>query len=85
VPPGISGWAQVAGSRGLSTRDGYLLDLWYVRHRSPSLDLRIAARTPLYILFGVECPRGERERCLADMFVAGPLYIGDPSSRGEGT
>lgn len=84
VPPGISGWAQVAGSRGLSTRDGYLLDLWYVRRRSVLLDLGIALRTPACVFFGAGLPRALRDRCLAEMEGTGPLFEGD-GSRKEGS
>ena len=51
VRPGITGWAQVQGRASLPWEERIELDVWYVDHRSPRLDLRILARTPL-ALFG---------------------------------
>jgi lipopolysaccharide/colanic/teichoic acid biosynthesis glycosyltransferase len=46
VKPGITGWAHVNGRAELPWADRIELDVWYVEHRSASLDLRILARTP---------------------------------------
>jgi len=51
VKPGLTGWAQVNGRAGLPWEERIELDVWYVDHRSPWLDLKILARTPL-ALFG---------------------------------
>ena len=51
VRPGLTGWAQVNGRATLSWDDRIELDVWYVEHRSPRVDLRILLRTPL-ALFG---------------------------------
>ncbi len=51
VKPGITGWAQIHGRAALPWADRIELDLWYVKHRSPSVDLKILLRTPL-ALFG---------------------------------
>ena len=51
VKPGITGWAQIHGRAALPWEDRIELDVWYVEHRSPKVDLRILARTPL-ALFG---------------------------------
>jgi lipopolysaccharide/colanic/teichoic acid biosynthesis glycosyltransferase len=51
VKPGITGWAQVHGRAALPWAERIELDVWYVEHRSPSLDLLILAKTPL-ALFG---------------------------------
>ncbi|HET7353010.1 MAG TPA: sugar transferase [Gaiellaceae bacterium] len=51
VKPGITGWAQVNGRAKLPWAERIELDVWYVEHRSPLLDLRILARTP-FALFG---------------------------------
>jgi len=51
VKPGITGWAQVHGRAALPWTERIELDVWYVEHRSPRLDLRILAKTPL-ALFG---------------------------------
>jgi lipopolysaccharide/colanic/teichoic acid biosynthesis glycosyltransferase len=52
VKPGITGWAQVNGRAALPWADRIELDVWYVEHRSPLLDLRILARTPLALFRG---------------------------------
>jgi lipopolysaccharide/colanic/teichoic acid biosynthesis glycosyltransferase len=51
VKPGITGWAQVHGRAALPWDERIELDVWYVEHRSPWLDLRIVAKTP-FALFG---------------------------------
>ena len=45
VKPGITGWAQVHGRASLPWDERIELDVWYVDHRSPWLDLKIIART----------------------------------------
>jgi lipopolysaccharide/colanic/teichoic acid biosynthesis glycosyltransferase len=51
VKPGITGWAQVHGRARLPWDERIELDVWYVEHRSPWVDLKILARTPA-ALFG---------------------------------
>ena len=51
VRPGLTGWAQVNGRATLAWADRIELDVWYVEHRSPLVDLKILLRTPL-ALFG---------------------------------
>ncbi len=51
VKPGITGWAQIHGRAALPWEDRIELDVWYVEHRSPRIDLKILLRTPL-ALFG---------------------------------
>ena len=51
VKPGITGWAQVHGRAALPWAERIELDVWYVEHRSPRVDLRILAKTPR-ALFG---------------------------------
>ena len=51
VKPGITGWAQIHGRAKLPWEERIELDVWYVEHRSPWVDLRILLRTPL-ALFG---------------------------------
>jgi len=55
VNPGLTGWAQINGSRGetetinkMACRIDY--DLWYVRNWTPALDIKIVFMTPFKIL-----------------------------------
>jgi lipopolysaccharide/colanic/teichoic acid biosynthesis glycosyltransferase len=50
VRPGITGWAQVQGSRGISWERKFVLDKYYVQHISPWLDLKIIGMTMLLLL-----------------------------------
>lgn len=50
VKPGITGWAQVNGRNRLTWGDRFELDVWYVDHRTFSLDLKILALTLLKVL-----------------------------------
>jgi lipopolysaccharide/colanic/teichoic acid biosynthesis glycosyltransferase len=52
VRPGITGWAQIHGRAALPWEERIELDLWYVEHRSPRVDLKILLRTPLALLGG---------------------------------
>jgi lipopolysaccharide/colanic/teichoic acid biosynthesis glycosyltransferase len=51
VRPGLTGWAQIHGRATLPWDERIELDVWYVEHRSPLVDLKILLRTPL-VLFG---------------------------------
>jgi lipopolysaccharide/colanic/teichoic acid biosynthesis glycosyltransferase len=50
--PGVTGWAQIHGRAGIPWEERIELDVWYVEHRSPRLDLKILARTPAALLGG---------------------------------
>jgi lipopolysaccharide/colanic/teichoic acid biosynthesis glycosyltransferase len=52
VKPGITGWAQVHGRAALPWAERIELDVWYVEHRSPWLDVRILAKTPFALFRG---------------------------------
>ncbi len=52
VKPGITGWAQVHGRAALPWAERIELDVWYVEHRSPLLDLKILLKTPLALFAG---------------------------------
>jgi lipopolysaccharide/colanic/teichoic acid biosynthesis glycosyltransferase len=58
VKPGITGWAQINGRNALPWEKKFALDVWYVDHWSPTLDLRILLVTPWHVLFrrGVNHP-----------------------------
>jgi len=60
VKPGITGWAQVHGRASLPWTERIELDLWYVEHRSLTLDLKILARTARLVLTGHGLYKGER-------------------------
>jgi lipopolysaccharide/colanic/teichoic acid biosynthesis glycosyltransferase len=51
VRPGLTGWAQIHGRASLPWEQRIELDVWYVEHRSPGVDLKILLRTPR-ALFG---------------------------------
>ncbi len=50
--PGLTGWAQVHGRAALPWAERIELDVWYVEHRSPLVDLKILLRTPLALFSG---------------------------------
>ena len=45
VKPGITGWAQINGRNAVSWEEKFKLDIEYVNHLSPLLDLKIALIT----------------------------------------
>jgi len=57
VLPGLTGWAQIHGRATLPWDERIQLDVWYVEHRSPRVDLKILLRTPLALFGGTY--RGE--------------------------
>ena len=62
VRPGLTGWAQIHGRATLPWEERIELDVWYVDNRSPLVDLKILARTPLALFGGTYrgCPGGWR-------------------------
>jgi lipopolysaccharide/colanic/teichoic acid biosynthesis glycosyltransferase len=52
VKPGLTGWAQVNGRTKLPWDERIELDVWYVEHRSPWVDLKILLRTPVALVTG---------------------------------
>jgi len=50
VRPGITGWAQIHGRNTLSWEEKFVLDVWYVDHRSLRLDLKIMLLTVLKVV-----------------------------------
>jgi lipopolysaccharide/colanic/teichoic acid biosynthesis glycosyltransferase len=59
VKPGITGWAQVNGRAALPWAERIELDIWYVDHRSPWLDLKILAMTARMLVTGHGLYKGE--------------------------
>lgn len=45
VRPGITGWAQVNGRNAVTWEERFAMDVWYVRHQSLLLDLKIIGLT----------------------------------------
>jgi lipopolysaccharide/colanic/teichoic acid biosynthesis glycosyltransferase len=54
--PGMTGWAQIKGGRGLSAADKAALDVWYIRNACLRVDLQIVAGTLRVILLGERAP-----------------------------
>jgi lipopolysaccharide/colanic/teichoic acid biosynthesis glycosyltransferase len=52
VRPGLTGWAQIHGRATLPWEERIELDVWYVEHRSPRVDVEILLRTPRALLGG---------------------------------
>jgi len=52
VRPGVTGWAQIHGRARLPWDERIELDVWYVEHRSPWVDVKILARTPRALFTG---------------------------------
>lgn len=57
--PGLTGWAQVNGRASLPWAERIDLDLWYIEHASPTLDLRILLASVRLALTGRGLYRGE--------------------------
>jgi lipopolysaccharide/colanic/teichoic acid biosynthesis glycosyltransferase len=62
VRPGLTGWAQIKGGRGLSAADKAALDAWYVRNACLRVDLQIVLGTLRVILFGERAADAEAIR-----------------------
>ena len=50
VKPGITGWAQVNGRNAISWEQKFEYDVWYVKHQSFKLDMKILGMTFLKVL-----------------------------------
>jgi lipopolysaccharide/colanic/teichoic acid biosynthesis glycosyltransferase len=57
--PGITGWAQVNGRASLPWSERIELDVWYIEHASPVLDLRILVASARRAVTGHGLYRGE--------------------------
>lgn len=66
IRPGLTGWAQVNGGQLLSVREKEALDLWYIRHASLGLDLKILWLTAVMIVRGERVNGAEVARALAE-------------------
>lgn len=52
VRPGVTGWAQVMGGTSVTAEEKDALDVWYIHHASPLLDLKIIIRTMKIVFLG---------------------------------
>lgn len=52
VRPGVTGWAQINGGTIVTPEEKDALDVWYIRHASLTLDLKILLGTALFALSG---------------------------------
>lgn len=68
--PGITGWAQVNGRVALSFEERFDLDVWYVDHQSPWLDIKIILQTLQTIV--------KRENVSREGYATGPDFMGTP-------
>jgi lipopolysaccharide/colanic/teichoic acid biosynthesis glycosyltransferase len=59
MKPGITGWAQVNGRASLPWPERIELDLWYVEHATPWLDLKILWLTARMLVTGHGLYKGE--------------------------
>jgi lipopolysaccharide/colanic/teichoic acid biosynthesis glycosyltransferase len=59
IKPGITGWAQVNGRASLPWAERIELDLFYIAHRSLSLDLKILWRTVALVAGGSGVYKGQ--------------------------
>ena len=59
IKPGIAGWAQVNGRASLPWAERIELDLFYIAHRSLSLDLKILWRTVALVAGGSGLYKGQ--------------------------
>jgi len=59
IKPGITGWAQVNGRASLPWDERIELDLFYIEHRSLSIDLKILWRTVVIVLGGSGLYKGQ--------------------------
>jgi len=50
VRPGITGWAQINGRNALNWDEKFELDVWYVKHQSFLLDIKILLKTVVKVV-----------------------------------
>ena len=50
VKPGITGWAQINGRNAISWEQKFNLDVWYVKHQSFALDIKILFSTVFKVI-----------------------------------
>jgi exopolysaccharide biosynthesis polyprenyl glycosylphosphotransferase len=81
VKPGLTGWAQVRQGYTASadaTSDKLSYDLWYIRHRSLTVDIAICLRTISVVLGGDQRARPPAKQ--ETLFAVDPVQPADPDS-----
>ena len=76
VRPGLTGWAQVVGGRAISAEDKAALDVWYVKHASLFLDLKVVLKTIPIVIFGETISKNSIEAAWRDLRETGVLRSG---------
>lgn len=74
VKPGITGWAQVNGRNALTWEEKFALDVWYVDHWKPWLDVKILWLTVWKVI--------RREGISAEGHSTAPAFMGNRSGEG---
>jgi lipopolysaccharide/colanic/teichoic acid biosynthesis glycosyltransferase len=80
--PGITGWAQVHGGALLDAHDKLALDLWYIRHVSLALDLRIMLLTLRMLVRGEKVDAAAIARAKEELVPARPTAEPAPTAVG---
>ncbi len=75
VRPGITGWAQVNGRNALTWEKKFELDVWYVDHWNPWLDLKILWMTVVQVL--------RRKGISQEGHATMPVFMGTPGAAGQ--
>jgi len=63
VKPGISGWAQVNGRNTISWKEKFEYDVWYTKHISFMLDMKIVAMTIQKVFMRKDISSNEHVTC----------------------
>ncbi len=71
VRPGLTGWAQVQGGLQINAAEKAILDVWYAKNASFALDVQIAMRTILMVIFGERITRASITDALRELHAAG--------------
>lgn len=75
VLPGITGWAQVNGRNGITWKEKFRHDVWYVDHQSFALDMKIIWMTLIKVV--------QREGISAAGYATMPLFLGDDEGKDQ--
>ena len=85
VRPGLTGWAQVNGNTCLTDLEKLAFDIWYVDHRSRSLDARILMLTAAVMLRGERINAKELRSAQAHLAMRSGHAVGDGRPAGSST